>query len=61
MAREQFKLPIAKPAAAIGSATSRRLPPERPTSLFVFSGKGFETVFDKKQGTIGSMKYRNVE
>ena len=61
VAQEQFKLPIAKPAATVAARDLPPLDAKASEESIVFSGEGFETVFDKKQGTIGSYKFQDVD
>ena len=61
VAQEQFKLPVGQPAKTVKPEDLPPLAAKESAESITFSGKDVEIVFDKKQGTLGSMKYRGTE
>ncbi len=61
MAFDQFKLPIERPVLAAAPPPAARLALEDGADAVTVTGATFAAVFDKRAGTLSSLKYRGTE
>jgi len=61
LAWDQFKLPDAAPAVEAGLASAAPLNLDQNDAQIIVSGKNFVATFDKKAGSLASLKFKNTE